>query len=80
VRSWGSKGTGPGQFQIPTASLTDGKTLYVADRTNARIQRFNLNGSYIGEWNHLGRPFALRVTGGALWVAIMTLEAGGRAR
>jgi DNA-binding beta-propeller fold protein YncE len=78
VRSWGSKGTGPGQFQIPHGLATDGKTLYVADRTNARIQLFNLDGSYIGEWTHLGRPFALQVTGGALWVAIMTLEAGGR--
>jgi len=37
-----------------------------------------LDGSYIGEWKHLGRPFALQVTGGLLWVAIMTLEAGGR--
>ena len=80
MRSWGSKETGPGQFQIPHGVATDGKTLFVAARTNARIQRFNLNGSYIGEWNHLGRPFALRVTGGARWVAIMTLEAGGRAR
>ena len=66
-------------FKSPTASLTDGKTLYIADRTNARIRRFNLDGSYIGEWNHLGRPFAIQVTGGALGVAIMTLEAGARA-
>ena len=66
MRSWGSKGTGPGRIQIPHSLATDGKTLCVADRTNARTQRFNLDGSYIGEWNHLGRPFVLRVTGGAL--------------
>ena len=29
--------------------------LYVADRENGRIQRFHLDGSYIGEWTVLGR-------------------------
>ena len=52
VRSWGSKGTGPGQFQIPTASLTDGKTLYVADRTTPAFSTSTWAVSYIGEWNH----------------------------
>jgi DNA-binding beta-propeller fold protein YncE len=75
---WGSKGTGPSQFQIPHGIANDGKTLYVADRTNARIQRFDFNGHYLGEWTHVGRPFALEYTGGALWVALMTLESGGR--
>jgi 6-bladed beta-propeller len=78
VKMWGSKGTGPGQFQIPHGIATDGKVLYVADRTNARVQRFDLDGRYLGEWRHLGRPFALKFAGGALWVALMTLEAGGR--
>lgn len=78
VRAWGSKGTGPGQFQIPHGIATDGKVLYVADRTNARIQRFDLDGRYLGEWTHLGRPFALKISGGALWVAAMTLEAAGQ--
>lgn len=77
VSVWGSKGTGPGQFQIPHGIATDGKSLFVADRTNARVQRFDLDGRYLGEWTHLGRPFALKVSSGALWVALMTLEAGG---
>ena len=47
VRSWGSKGTGPGRIQIPHSLATDGKTLCVADRTNARTPRFNLDGSYL---------------------------------
>jgi DNA-binding beta-propeller fold protein YncE len=78
VKVWGSAGTGPGQFQIPHGIATDGKVLYVADRTNARVQRFDLDGRYLGEWTHLGRPFALKVEGGALWVALMTLEAAGQ--
>jgi len=77
LQVWGSKGTAPGQFQIPHGIAFDGKVLYVADRTNARVQRFDPDGRYLGEWTHLGRPFALKVSGGALWVALMTLETGG---
>jgi len=71
VRVWGSAGTGPSQFQIPHGIATDGTTLYVADRGNSRIQRFDLDGRYQGEWTNLGRPFALKLIGGALWVATM---------
>ncbi|PWT99420.1 MAG: hypothetical protein C5B51_27200 [Terriglobia bacterium] len=78
VKAWGSKGTAAGQFQIPHGIATDGKVLYVADRTNARVQRFDLDGHYQGEWTHLGRPFALKIAGGALWISLMTLEPGGR--
>jgi hypothetical protein len=77
VNVWGSKGTGPGQFRIPHGIANDGKVLYIADRENARIQRFDLAGHYMGEWTHLGRPFALDFSGGALWVALMTLEVTG---
>jgi DNA-binding beta-propeller fold protein YncE len=78
VKVWGSAGTGPGQFQIPHGIANDGKTLYVADRGNARIQRFDLDGRYLGEWTHLGRPFALKMIGGSLWVAMMTVEPAGQ--
>jgi len=78
VKVWGSAGSGPGQFQIPHGLATDGKVLYVADRGNMRIQRFDLDGHYLGEWTHIGRPFALKLTGAALWVATMTLEPAGR--
>ncbi len=71
VKVWGSAGTGPGQFQIPHGIAYEGKTLYVADRGNSRVQRFDLDGHYLGEWTNLGRPFALKVSGGALWVATM---------
>ena len=77
AKVWGSKGTEPGQFRIPHGITNDGKVLYIADRENARIQRFDFDGHYIGEWTHLGRPFALDFNSGALWVALMTLEAAG---
>jgi sugar lactone lactonase YvrE len=73
VKAWGSSGTGSGQFQIPHGIAYDGKNLLVADRTNARIQRFDLDGRYLGEWTNLGRPFALKINAGSLWVAGMTL-------
>jgi DNA-binding beta-propeller fold protein YncE len=71
VKAWGSAGTGPGQFQIPHGIAYQGNTLYVADRQNSRVQRFDLDGRYLGEWTNLGRPFALKVAGGALWVSTM---------
>jgi DNA-binding beta-propeller fold protein YncE len=77
VKAWGSKGSGPSEFRIPHGIANDGKVVYVADRENARIQRFDFDGRYLGEWRHLGRPFALKMSGGALWVALMALEPGG---
>ena len=71
VKVWGSAGTGPGQFNIPHGIATQGNTLYVADRGNSRVQRFDLDGRYQGEWTNLGRPFALKTSGGALWVSTM---------
>src|SRR6185295_14434689 len=72
VKVWGSAGTGPGQFNIPHGIATQGNTLYVADRGNSRVQRFDLDGRYLGEWTNLGRPFALKVAAGSLWVAGMS--------
>ncbi|MCU1334712.1 MAG: hypothetical protein JWO19_293 [Bryobacterales bacterium] len=74
VKMWGSAGTGPGQFQIPHGIAYQGNTLYVADRGNSRVQRFDLDGRYLGEWTNLGRPFALKVSGGALWVSTMFMK------
>src|SRR5436190_12646360 len=71
VKMWGSAGAGPGQFNIPHGIAYQGNTLYVADRGNSRVQRFDLDGRYLGEWTNLGRPFALKVSGGALWVSTM---------
>lgn len=71
VKAWGSSGAAPGQFQIPHGIAVLGSTIYVADRTNSRVQRFDLDGKYLGEWTNLGRPFALKIAAGALWIAGM---------
>src|SRR6186997_2108125 len=47
VKSWGSKGTGPGQFDIPHSIAIDLRdNIYVGDRTNHRIQVFDADGTF----------------------------------
>jgi DNA-binding beta-propeller fold protein YncE len=69
VKQWGTPGTGPGQFNLPHGiALRDG-VIYVADRQNGRIQRFDLDGKYLGEWGHLGKTFSITAgPDGNLWI------------
>jgi hypothetical protein len=47
VKSWGSKGTGPGQFSTPHAIAIDkNDNVYVGDRANRRIQVFDTDGKF----------------------------------
>ena len=70
IREWGGRGDKPGQFRVPHGLAYDGKSvLYVADRDNGRLQRFDLNGRYLGEWSHLGRVGAIAFEKGVLWAA-----------
>jgi len=46
VKSWGSKGSAPGQFNIPHSIAIDMQdNIYVGDRTNHRIQVFDTDGN-----------------------------------
>jgi len=48
VKSWGDKGTGPGQFRIPHTIVADRNNhIYVGDRTNRRIQVFDNEGKFL---------------------------------
>ena len=61
---WGTKGSGPGQFDLPHGlALAPTGNLYVADRSNARVQIFDSGGSYLREWKGpaLGRPYGIAV-------------------
>jgi DNA-binding beta-propeller fold protein YncE len=57
VTSWGTPGSGPGQFHLPhsIAIDPDGK-LYVADRANRRVQMFTPDGEFLGQWTGMGGP------------------------
>jgi hypothetical protein len=47
IKSWGDRGSGPGQFKTPHALATDAKgNVYVADRGNHRIQVFDGDGNF----------------------------------
>jgi outer membrane protein assembly factor BamB len=75
VREWGSAGTGPGQFHLPhSIAIDEDGIVYVADRENGRIQRFNLDGRYLGEFANLGRTYSLKLNGGALWAGMQPLD------
>jgi hypothetical protein len=48
VKSWGEKGTAPGQFRLPHAIAIDrNNNIYVGDRTNRRIQVFDTDGRFL---------------------------------
>jgi len=70
VREWGTAGTGPGQFRLPHSIQVDPNgTVYVADRENGRIQRFDMEGRYLGEWSQFGKTFGITLAGGAMWLS-----------
>lgn len=70
VREWGTAGTGPGQFRLPhSIQVSPNGDVYVADRENGRIQRFDLEGRYQGEWSQYGKTFGLKLDGDAIWLS-----------
>jgi streptogramin lyase len=75
VREWGSAGTGPGQFHLPHSIVIDeDNIIYVADREGGRIERFDLDGKFLGEFPKLGRTYSLKLSGGALWAGMAPLN------
>jgi len=76
--SWGGPGSGPGQFQVPHGiAIDESGIVYVADRENSRIQRFDLTGAYLDEWTDVVRPCEVFTTGrGEVYVAELGERAG----
>lgn len=69
LREWGSAGSGPGQFKQPHGiAIDENGMLYVADRQNGRLQRFDLQGKYLGEFADLGMVTSVATRPGELWV------------
>ena len=55
LNQWGSAGTGPGQFQLPSGVAVDRSgNVYVADSNNDRVQRFDSNGNFLGSFGAPG--------------------------
>jgi sugar lactone lactonase YvrE len=71
IKTWGKKGTAPGEFDIPHCAVFDsGGRLVVCDRNNNRIQIFDQDGKYIAEMRQYSRPSGIAIDkNGTIYVA-----------
>jgi sugar lactone lactonase YvrE len=57
IKTWGKKGTGPGEMDGPHTLAMDSKgRLFLGDRGNNRIQIFDQDGNFIDQWAQFSRP------------------------
>lgn len=87
LQTWGSPGSGPGEFLTPHAVVVDGRgRILVADRDNDRVQVFDAGGAYLDAWTDFFHPMDLYAgRAGMVYVTdqvprLSMLDAGGRVR
>jgi hypothetical protein len=73
VRTWGGAGTEPGKMRTPHGLWLDNRpgrepTLVVADRANARLQYFTLDGKHLSMVNEVSFPAHFDIRGEVLLV------------
>ena len=63
LSSWGEGGQGPGQFALPHSLWVDDRRsrVLVMDRENNRIQIFDFEGVYMGEWTDVAMPMDMYI-------------------
>lgn len=62
IMSVGRLGAGPGEFMGPHSLAFDPQgRLFVADRSNNRVQIFDENLEFVDEWRHFGRPSGVAI-------------------
>jgi sugar lactone lactonase YvrE len=54
IRTIGKRGTGPGEFNFPTAVTLSAGKLYVVDAMNFRIEAFSTDGEFVNAFGQLG--------------------------
>jgi DNA-binding beta-propeller fold protein YncE len=71
IKTWGKHGKAQGEFDTPHGiALDSAGRVYVADRSNNRIQIFDPDGKFIAEWKQFGRPSAVAIDkNGMIYVA-----------
>jgi NHL repeat len=66
VKTWGSAGTAPSQFNtLHSIAVDTAGNVYVGDRGNKRIQVFDNNGTFKTMYLGVGAPWAVCITPGA---------------
>ena len=62
VAQYGKMGSAPGEFMGPHALAFDSQgRLFVADRSNNRVQIFDRDMQFVDEWRHFGRPSGIAI-------------------
>jgi len=62
IKTWGQKGSGPLDFDIPHALAMDSRgRLFVADRNNNRIQIYDQDGKLLDSWSQFSRPSGIAI-------------------
>jgi DNA-binding beta-propeller fold protein YncE len=70
IKVLASKGEGPGQVMEPHCLAMDSAgRLFVADRSNNRIQILDQDGKFIAEWKQFGRPSGVFIKDDVLYVS-----------
>jgi sugar lactone lactonase YvrE len=65
IKTWGSFGTGPDQFDQPHALAMDSRgRLFVGDRGNNRIQIFDQDGKLLDSWTQFSRASGIYIDAG----------------
>ena len=67
VKQWGTKGSGPGQFNTPHSIVIDRDDhIYVGDRGNRRVQVFDGDGNFLRQWSvDVAPDFTTRAVNGS---------------
>jgi len=62
VMEWGKTGYGPGEFRTLHAIAIDNDgRIFVADRSNNRVQIFDAHMNFVDDWRHFGRPSGVAI-------------------
>ena len=62
IKSWGKKGSAPGEIDIPHAIALDSRgRIFLGDRQNNRIQIFDQDGNYLDQWPQFSRPSGIYI-------------------